>query len=100
MEALRASVAAAGSKKKKAASGNAAGAGSEDPTKKTAAKSSRPASASSGAKARSELADMSKQELYDKATELNVAGRSKMTRKELEEAIEDASSERRSRKAS
>jgi DNA end-binding protein Ku len=101
MEALRASVAAAGSKKKqKGTAAKGTTAGSPAPEKKTAAKSSRAASASSDAKARSELADMSKQELYDRATELNVAGRSKMSRKQLEDAIEDATSERRSRKAS
>jgi DNA end-binding protein Ku len=73
MEALRASVAAAGGRK-----------GSKETAKK--ASSSKPQKRAS-APAANDLADLSKSELYDRATELGVAGRSKMTRKELEEAV-------------
>lgn len=37
-----------------------------------------------------ELADLSKAELYDRATDLGVRGRSKMDREELQEAVESA----------
>lgn len=43
------------------------------------------------AKAGADTSSMTKAELYDKATELGIAGRSKMTKAELAEAIEKAS---------
>lgn len=52
-----------------------------------------------GAAAAAGLADLSKAELYDRAAELDVPGRSKMTRAQLEEAVAVASGGRR-RKAS
>jgi len=82
MEALRASVAAAGSRKgsqKQAVSAKASG--------KTTKKAAAPA--------RSDLADLSKSELYDRATQLGVAGRSKMSRKELEDAVSGLEQSRR-----
>src|SRR3984957_3873052 len=74
MEALRASVAAAGGRK---------GSSKETPKKASSSKAQKRASAP----AASDLAELSKSELYEKATELGVPGRSKMTRKELEEAV-------------
>jgi DNA end-binding protein Ku len=73
MEALRASVAAAGGKKKTSGA-----------TKRASGSKAVPSG-------------LSKSELYERATELNVPGRSKMSRKELEEAIAGGE---RSRKAS
>ena len=65
-----------------------------------------PASAGASASPRGagrgdELADLSKAELYERATQLEIPGRSKMTRAELEEAVRVASSPpARRRKAS
>ena len=50
--------------------------------------------------ARSRLSELSKSELYDRATRLEVPGRSKMTREELEKAVASAQSGTRRRKAS
>jgi DNA end-binding protein Ku len=78
MEALRASVAAAGGRKGSSSS--------------SSQKQSKSAGRASAAQAVSEL---SKSELYEKAAELGVAGRSKMTRKELEEAVSGTGRRRR-----
>jgi DNA end-binding protein Ku len=84
MEALRASVAAAGGRK-----------GAKEPAAKAAnAKSQKRAT---GAAASSGTADLTLAELKAKATELGVQGRSKMTRKELEDAVAGT---QRSRRAS
>jgi DNA end-binding protein Ku len=84
MEALRASVAAASGRK-----------GSGDkPAKAADGKKLKRASSSAPAP---DLSDLSKSELYDRATELGVPGRSKMTRKELEDAVAGT---QRSRRAS
>ena len=48
----------------------------------------------------SALGELSKAELYERASELDVPGRSKMTRQELEEAVAEAGGSRRRRKAS
>ncbi|MGO9343066.1 MAG: Ku protein, partial [Acidimicrobiales bacterium] len=107
MEALRASVAAAGSRK---GSGTSRGSRSQRGGKSGVGDGSAVGSAdearsarSSGAKqqkstrgqAQAAVAELSKSELYDKATELGVPGRSKMTRKELEEAVSGTSRRRR-----
>lgn len=92
MEALRASVAAAGSKKKGKASAKTATSTRATANAQNASKTAQ--------KQRSELSDLSKQDLYERASELNIAGRSKMSRTELEEAIAEASTDRRSRRAS
>jgi DNA end-binding protein Ku len=84
MEALRASVAAASGRK---GSGEKQAKSSEGKQLKRA---------SSAAKT-TDLSDLSKSELYDRATELGVPGRSKMTRKELEDAVAGT---QRSRRAS
>ncbi|HML00273.1 MAG TPA: Ku protein [Acidimicrobiales bacterium] len=47
-----------------------------------------------------ELSELSKAELYDRAAELDVQGRSKMTRRQLEQAVAAAGSGGRRRKAS
>lgn len=59
--------------------------------KSTRRKPSRPAEG---------LSELSKADLYDRAGELDVTGRSKMNRKQLEKAVKDASSSRPARKAS
>jgi len=74
MEALRASVAAAGGRK----------AGSDGSAKTSAAK---PRKRASGHAASNDSAELSMAELKAKAAELGVPGRSKMTRKELEDAV-------------
>ncbi len=108
MEALRASVAAAGGRKGSGASRSSrsqradksgAGDGSavESATGARAARSSaakQPKSATRG-QAQASVSELSKSELYDKATELGVPGRSKMTRKELEEAVSGTGRRRR-----
>lgn len=52
------------------------------------------------AQAGAAVAEMSKAELYERATELDLPGRSKMTRDELAEAVASASAGARRRKAS
>jgi DNA end-binding protein Ku len=108
MEALRASVAAAGGRKSSGASRSSrsqradkSGTGDESAAESAAgARAARnsvakqPKSASGG-QAQAAVASLSKSELYDKATELGVPGRSKMTRKELEEAVSGTSRRRR-----
>lgn len=61
-------------------------------TSKQGSKSSARSSAKSSAKsdAQADVADLSKTELYDLAQELGIAGRSKMTRKQLEQAVVEA----------
>ena len=98
MEALRASVAAAGGKKSSGSSkkATAKSAGSKSATARAssgskpapAVRSTKKASGSaSTAAVKEDLTALSKTELYDRATELGVAGRSKMSRKELEDAV-------------
>jgi DNA end-binding protein Ku len=53
-----------------------------------------------GAAAPAALSELSKAELYDRATELDVPGRSKMSRDELEKAVASAANGGRRRKAS
>jgi DNA end-binding protein Ku len=76
MEALRASVAAAGGRKS-SSDGNAKSSGAK-PRKRASATATASTSGS---------AELTLSELKAKAAELGVAGRSKMTRKELEEAV-------------
>lgn len=94
MEALRASVAAAGGKKSAAAQGGSASARAKSPVAKAASK--RPATKKRSVPAEiTDLSDLSKSELYDRATELGVAGRSKMSRRELEDAVAGGGKTRR-----
>jgi DNA end-binding protein Ku len=91
MAALEASVEAARGRSGKGASATAA----EKPSKKSVGR----AETRSGPDAAS-LAGLSKAELYDRAAELDVPGRSKMSRDELERAGAAAASGGRRRKAS
>jgi DNA end-binding protein Ku len=85
MEALRASVAAAGTRK-----------GAQKSTQKaTSAKGAAKPAKRQVAAAASDLAELSKSELYERATELGVPGRSKMSRKELEDAVSGLDRSRR-----
>jgi DNA end-binding protein Ku len=89
MEALRASVAAAGGRK---------GTNSNSNSSSSASRGSKPQKQSKSAgraPAAQAVSELSKSELYDKAAELGVAGRSKMTRKELEEAVSGTGRRRR-----
>jgi DNA end-binding protein Ku len=94
MAALEASVAAA--------RGHGARPAGSDRTAKTAAP--RASGKAGGTKAdgngRGRLSELSKAELYDRATRLDVPGRSKMSRGELEKAVASAESGTRRRKAS
>ena len=107
MEALRASVAAAGDRKTGASSGGSRGS-ERARTKSTASRSKEaPEGVSAGRtpgqrQARSTgrpsapaASELSKSELLHKAAELGVPGRSKMTRKELEEAVAGTGRRRR-----
>ncbi|HET6966029.1 MAG TPA: Rho termination factor N-terminal domain-containing protein, partial [Acidimicrobiales bacterium] len=47
--------------------------------------------AGGGAKPGEDLSELSKDDLYERAQELGVSGRSKMSRKELEQAVRKAS---------
>ncbi|MHB8681596.1 MAG: non-homologous end joining protein Ku [Acidimicrobiales bacterium] len=70
---------------------------------KPATRKAQPAPASgsrSASRKVEDLSSLSKSELYERATELDVAGRSKMTRDELEDAVAAAGSGSRRRKAS
>jgi DNA end-binding protein Ku len=119
MEALRASVAAAGGRKgasagsarnsrsqKRVGTGTgrsatgAAQARAEAKADAEADSEVRPGRTSSQKQAKSggrasAASELSKSELYDKAAELGVAGRSKMSRKELEEAVSGTNRRRR-----
>jgi DNA end-binding protein Ku len=69
--------------------------------KARAASGSRKGSQAPKAKARhGDLSSLSKAELYDRASELDVPGRSKMSRDELEQAVSEAAGASRRRKAS
>ncbi|MDK3255782.1 Ku protein [Blastococcus capsensis] len=80
MEALRASVEAAGKHRP----------GNRGPDRKLATRKADGGPTAGGSD--EELQDMSKQELYDLAQELDVSGRSKMTRDELLDAVATARS--------
>lgn len=91
MAALEASVEAARGRsaaKKSAPAGKAAPGGG---------RGARPAGKSP---AQSDLSELSKAELYDRATELDLPGRSKMSRQQLEKAVAVAQGSGRRRKAS
>jgi DNA end-binding protein Ku len=94
--ALRASVDRVRGKK----SDSTEGSGSSSKSSKSGSKSSKSGSKSGRSAAKksssdpaAELSELSKQELYDLAQELGIAGRSKMSRKDLERAITDAKAE-------
>jgi DNA end-binding protein Ku len=96
MEALRASVEAAGGRRTAAGAGGGTGAGAGATDRSTAKGSSgrKPEAAAaaktkraSGSKVKVDLTKLSKSELYDRATELSIPGRSKMSREELEDAL-------------
>ncbi len=97
MEALRASVAAAGGRKSSAAAGGSRPSKREPKvaTGSAAAEGQKQAKTGARASVAAAVSDLSKSELYDKAAELGVQGRSKMTRKELEEAVSATSRRKR-----
>ncbi|HLX89462.1 MAG TPA: hypothetical protein VKR22_13525, partial [Acidimicrobiales bacterium] len=66
----------------------------------SAAKNAPAKRAAAKAKGAEDLSGLSKSELYDRATALDLPGRSKMSRDELERAIASAGSGARRRKAS
>ena len=94
MSALEASVAAA---RERAASRHQKPAAPAGRASKTA---NAPAAKSGGKGENTGLAGLSKAELYDRASELELPGRSKMSRDELEQAVAAAGSGNRRRKAS
>lgn len=63
-------------------------------------KSGAPGRTKSAGRPAEDLSQLSKAELYDRATEADVPGRSKMSRQELEQALSGAGSGSRRRKAS
>jgi DNA end-binding protein Ku len=88
LDALNASVAAA--------RGRREGADAPAPVARPGGRSKAPSTAPSTAPAKG----LSKSDLYDRATELGIAGRSKMSRPELEAAVAAASAPQRRRRAS
>lgn len=78
----------------------ARGRGSAKPAPATKAPSAAPKRPAAKAKVGSDLSGLSKAELYDRATALDLPGRSKMSRDELERAVASAGSGSRRRKAS
>lgn len=94
MAALQASV--------EAARGRSTGASKQTPASKTGAadKTAVRSSKRSAGRATEDLSQLSKAELYDRATAADVPGRSKMSRDELVEALSPTASSPRRRKAS
>ncbi|MFD2078993.1 DNA end-binding protein Ku [Actinopolymorpha cephalotaxi] len=79
--------------KKEAAKKSATSAGAKKAAKSTGGSGSRKAAGNgSGGRSRAaDVAELSKQDLYDRASKLGIEGRSKMTRAQLQKAVQKAS---------
>ncbi|MGW5366510.1 non-homologous end joining protein Ku [Actinopolymorpha pittospori] len=80
----------AGAKAGASKAGTGGGAGKRGAAKSGAAKSAGNGGSTTSRKA-ADVAELSKQELYDRATKLGIDGRSKMSRAQLQKAVEKAS---------
>ena len=100
MAALEASVAAARGRGARPAGADRGATSAAVPSPGTRAGAKGARAAKGGSDGRGHLSELSKAELYDRASRLDLPGRSKMSRDELEKAVASAEAGTRRRKAS